>query len=266
MNRIIVVTAAVLTVAACSAARQFDTAPSVTGSVSKALYFEAEYPTFVAKWMGNGTPLVPAGAVANFVFRIDPPNRPGYNRVGGKELDDAIKEFGKWCSANGGREKPQGHAHHDRVEHQLVAVLQRPATAVAPGAYYGCERSSVVIALISVHLNKSVTDEPAVLTVTHYTQSEIAQAAARRQESERVAALRTQQAISAATAQAREHDAAYRKTLKVGDRVRWDRDFGSGFATRGLVVEMRPPIALIQLDNVTPSPQWVHIDQLRRPN
>lgn len=259
-------TAAVAALTACSAARQFDTAPSVTGKVPSALLAEPEYPAFVAQWMGSqSTASLPPGAIANYTFRIEPPTRAGYRRVGGKELDDAVQVFEDWCRANGGRSRRLGYADRDGVERSLLTILQRSAAEVPEGAYTGCERGTIVIAVLRTHLNVSVTDQPALLTVTHFTQPKIAQAVASKQEAARATASNSQQAASNLAAVTREQDAAYRKNLKVGDRVRWDRDFGSGFSARGLVVEMRAPIALIQFDNVTPSPQWVHIEQLRRP-
>lgn len=255
--------AAVVTLTACSAARPFDTAPSVTGNLSKAAYTESEYPNFVQKWLGKSNTTLPQGAFASHEFTIEPPTRPGYNRVGGKELDDALTEFANWCLANGG--KPVAYAVAGGIDPRLIHLLQQPLTEIRDGAYRGCERGSLTFALIFSNVDRSVTNRAAMLTVTHYTQPSIAQAAASRKEAVRVGTVRNQEAHASADRRAREQDMEYRKSLKIGDTVRWDRDIGAGFAARGLVIELRPPIALIQFDNLTPSSQWVRIDTLRRP-
>ncbi len=257
-----VVTCAALTLAACSVARQFDTAPSITDNVSPAVRSEREYSDFVSKWMGASTAAVPANAIARHAFRIEPPNRPGYNRVGGKELDDALAEFGRWCTASGG--KQVRYAVPRGVDPRLTATLQQPVP-LDTGSYEGCERSAIVSAVIHVDIDRSTTDSPALLTITHYTSASIAEAAAAKREASRTSLLRAQELRAAAEKPVRHQDTEFHKTLKVGDLVRWNREFAAGFAARGLVVEMRPPIALIQFSNVTPSPQWVRIEELGRP-
>lgn len=264
MRNTAIVTGIVLTLVACSLGREFDTAPSVTGNVSSAMLSAPEYPDFVAKWLGPSTAPVPAEAIARHAFRIEPPNRPGYSRVGGKELDDALAKFGQWCAANGG--KPVGYGVARGVDPRLVAAMQQPASALdSGGAYKGCERLSIVIAVIHVDIDGSTTDRPALLTVTHYTQPSIAQAGAAKREAVRSSIVRAQEARGASDKQARARDSEFQKTLKVGDLVHWNREFAAGFAARGLVVEVRPPIALVQFSNVTPSPQWVRIEELGRP-
>ena len=253
----------VLAVTACSVARQFDDAPSITRNVASNSYSEREYPDFVLKWMGASTAPVPPNAFARHAHKIEPPNRAGYNRVGGKELDDALAEFARWCTVSGGTSIRYAVARG--IDPRLSSLLQQPTLGLDVGSYEGCERSSMVIALIHVDIDRSSTNLPAQLTVTHYSQASIAQANETRREVARTSASRSQHSRTVAAKQAQEKDAEFQKSLKIGDVVRWNRSFSSGFAAQGLVVEMRPPIALIQFSNVTPSPQWVRIDELGRP-
>jgi len=151
------------------------------------------------------------------------------------------------------------------VDPRLVSLLQQPALALDIGSYEGCERSSIIVALIHVNIDRSSTNLPALLTITHHNQASITQAAEAKREATRTSMVRTQELRAAAAKQAQEKDAEFQKTLKIGDLVQWNRSFAAGFAAQGLVIEMRPPIALIQFSNVTPSPQWVRIDELGRP-
>ena len=185
-----------LIVSACSAARIVDTAHSITGEPPTDAYSERDYQAFVARWLGQ-IPATrespPYGAFAQYVIQIQPPNRPGYNRVGGKELDDALNVFSNWCRTQGG--KPVRYFNQYGPE-RMAKFLQKPVTQIRDGYFLACEQDSVTVAVIDVGVDSSTKDRPANLAVTHYTSQSVAQAQAT--EAERRASIQQRQKEQAA--------------------------------------------------------------------
>lgn len=56
--------------------------------------------------------------------------------------------------------------------------------------------------------------------------------------------------------------AAFRARLKVGDRISISCKFLRDCQMIGMIIELKPPLAYIQWENVTPAMQWVRLDTL----
>ena len=80
-------------------------------------------------------------------------------------------------------------------------------------------------------------------------------AAARQTEAEREQELRLQAEVEAVM--------AFQRGLRPGDRVKMMRDRYTAFY--GMLIEVKPPLAYLQWENVTPAMQWVRLDNLLPP-
>lgn len=247
----------VLALGACGTARVLDTSPSAVTPESEGAYSEPDYSTFVARWLGSRVKTVEptiGAAAAHFVI-VAPPARLGFNRVGGREIDESLDVFARWCQRHSGKLRKDLYFFVDGYHRDIPQVLGLPPSVLPTGAYNVCLFPSGAFAAIAADADGTYTDRPATVTLTHFTTSSAAEG---RETLKRAAASEARfEAEMAADQRKRRSEAneALRRSLTAGTGVSWRR-------LRAMVIEVRSPIALIQFENATPGTRWVHIHEL----
>lgn len=266
-------------IAACSVARVSDTAPSVTGAPPPSVYAESDYGTFLAKWLGSPAKRfgdAPYGAASQYVIQVSPPNRPGYNRVGGKELDDALDTFSTWCKTQSG--KPVRYSVQTGSDPRMAKFLRKPLSQTPDGFFLACEQDGQAFAVIEVGLDSSTKDRPANLTITNYTAQSVAEAAQLEAAGRaRAAQAAVDRARRATLAEEQRNENAKKKfagdsraAVKVGDPVcTFSNAFGnveqveSGRVKVYVIGEANAPIGYFFLDGERPRVDFLKVEAPR---
>lgn len=251
----------------CGLARHLDDNPSITGILDPQLYYEPDYERFVTGWLGGNlanAAFYTAGSFSTQQIQVNPPVRMGYRRVGGKEIDDAGFVFEKWCKTNNGT--PETHLRSDdKIAKELPQLLSLDPTQIWTGLYYVCQVAGSVTGAMRIELEATATDRTAILSLSHFSASSIrSRASSDDLLARQLDAVRAQTKEELAKQQAK-NIAQYQAQLKTGAPVEWRAAGVEHVPFKGFVVELRPPIALIQFETLNPSPRWIKIAELEPP-